>query len=463
MKPSSLKAKSLSGKIFKTFSIFTVVAIVAFSLVVSTIFYFTYEQEAERNLSILAHDAAVSLNNKASFERVHLINEQVTGQVRYSLIDSDGTVIFDSYQGEGELENHASRPEIQEALLKGQSTILRYSQTLQTDTVYAAVRLDDGTVIRLAETRHSLLNFLGGITIPLTISLIIAVSAVFFLSRVLTRRIMKPIDALNFEKPLDNEIYEEMNPLLKRIDEQQAMLKSQNEELAQAENMRREFSSNVSHEMKTPLQVISGYAELLKNDMVKPEDRQHFAGLIYDEAQAMRSLINDVLTLSQLDESALGDDRKIIDLYPLALNVAGRLQSFADNNEISVKVEGCSAQVVGNGMLLEEMLYNLIENGIRYNSPGGSVLMAITQQNESTVVVVEDTGLGIPDDMKDKIFERFFRIDKSRSKETGGTGLGLAIVKHAVLYHGGSIEMQSELGKGTSFLVRFPVVLKDRD
>ena len=177
---------------------------------------------------------------------------------------------------------------------------MRYSETLGTDTVYAAVKLDDGSIVRLSETRHSLLSFLSEMLMPVLIALIVAVALVFLLSKILTSRIMKPIDALDFANPLDNEIYEEMDPLLIRIDEQQRQLKQQNSELAEAENMRRDFSSNVSHEMKTPLQVISGYAELMKNDMVQPSDRQKFAALIYDEAQTMRSLINDVLTLSKL-------------------------------------------------------------------------------------------------------------------------------------------------------------------
>lgn len=455
MSPTHFKIKSLSGTIFRSALVFTIVIVIAFAVIISTLFYYTYERDAERSLIAQAQDAAEDLNATSSSENVPILSEQFAGQLRYTLIGADGTVLYDS-ASESSLENHADRPEVQGAEENGQATTSRYSKTLQTDTVYAAIKLDDGSIIRLAETRHSLLAFLGNLLWPLVLSLVVIAALVFFLSRILTKRIMKPIDALNFKDPLQNEIYEEMDPLLERIDEQQALLKEQNEELALAENMRRDFSSNVSHEMKTPLQVISGYAELMKNDMVKPEDRLKFAGLIYDEAQAMRSLIDDVLTLSRLDESAVSDGGKRIDLYTLSSRVAQRLESFAEANDIKIRVQGSSAYIKGSETLAEEMIYNLVENGIRYNKPGGEVIVRVENEGSDTVVRVSDTGPGVAEDVKDKIFERFFRVEKSRSKETGGTGLGLAIVKHAVSFHGGTIVVESKLGEGTTFIIRFP-------
>lgn len=462
MSPSHFKVKSLSGNIFSSVLVFALALIMVFGVVMTSIYYYSYEHDAEAKLSALASDAAKSLNETSSEANIPVLREQFAGMVRYTLIANDGTVLFDSVADEGSLGDHHERPEVLEADATGASTVVRYSETLKTDTVYAAVKLSDGSIIRLAETRESLAAFLGSMIAPLAAALVLVSVAVFFLSKTLTRRIMKPIDALNFADPLENEIYEEMDPLLERIDEQQKLLKQQNEELALAENMRRDFSSNVSHEMKTPLQVISGYAELMKNDMVQPSDRQKFAALIYEEAQAMRSLINDVLTLSRLDESSyVAEPATVIDLHDMAGRVANRLASFAAERGVQVNVTGGSARISGSETLAEEMLYNLIENGIRYNHEGGSVTMDVAVEGVcadalQAIVRVTDTGMGIPANMRDKIFERFFRVDKSRSKETGGTGLGLAIVKHAVMYHKGTIEVESEEGKGTTFIVKIP-------
>ena len=459
MSPTHLRVKSLSGKIFSGVLAFTLGVILVLGVVMTTIYYMSYEHDAEAELAASAQDAAAYLNASPTTANIPALEEQFAGLIRYTLIAADGQVLYDSAADPAAMENHAGRPEVREAGENGQAATMRFSDTLGTDTVYAAVKLDDGSIIRLSES-----------LVPVLVAVIVAAVLVFVLSKTLTWRIMKPIDALNFADPLENEIYEEMDPLLIRIDEQQRLLKQQNRELAQAENLRRDFSSNVSHEMKTPLQVISGYAELMKNDMVQPADRQKFAALIYEEAQAMRSLINDVLTLSRLDESAFGDDAVLIDLHAVAERVAGRLGSFAADQQVQVRVEGSAARIAGSETLAEEMLYNLIENGIRYNHEGGSVVMRVEAEPPArpggglpgedavgqVVVRVSDTGPGIPEELREKVFERFFRVDKSRSKETGGTGLGLAIVKHAVLYHHGSIEVKSAEGAGTTFVLRFP-------
>lgn len=477
MSPTHLKVRSLAGKIFSSVLVFTLAIIMVVAVVITSIYYVAYEREAENELKASAQDAATFLNESPVGGHTEMLMEQFSGMRRYTLIGEDGEVLYDSAADATTMENHAGRPEIQEADNAGEAVTVRRSETLGTDTVYAAVKLDDGCIVRLSETRHSLLSFLGNMLGPVLIALVVAALLVFVLSRVLTKRIMKPIDALNFTDPLENEIYEEMDPLLIRIDEQQQRLLLQNQELAQAENMRRDFSSNVSHEMKTPLQVISGYAELMKNDMVNPDDRQKFAALIYEEAQAMRSLINDVLTLSRLDETAFGDEMAArIDLLALAQRVQGRLSSFAADKNIKVRVEGEAAFIAGSETLAEEMLYNIIENGIRYNHEGGAVTLRVSLEgvhageaaesavsgsevaaaHPQAVVRVSDTGPGIPEELHDKIFERFFRMEKSRSKETGGTGLGLAIVKHAVLYHHGTIEIESAPNQGTTFILTFP-------
>lgn len=471
-----LKVKSLAGRIFISVLAFVLATIVAVALVLTAVFYLFSASEGEENLMRQARDAAAMLEDAPNDQaEVDELGVQFDGEVRYTLINADGDVLFDSDADEGAMENHANRPEFIEALEKGEALSVRYSDTLQTDTVYAAVALGDGDVIRLSESRASLVAFMSSMVAPAIVITLIAAALAFAVSRLLTKHIMKPIDALDFANPLENEIYEEMDPLLFRIDEQQRQLKQQNIELAQAESMRRDFSSNVSHEMKTPLQVISGYAELMKNDMVDPADRRKFAGLIYEEAQAMRSLINDVLTLSRLDETTLAEtDAEPVDVSALARRVSLRLESFAADNAVKVRVSGGPAYIRGNETMVEEMLYNLLENGIRYNREGGEVSMAVSlepaaggpfgegdraEAEDATVVIrVKDTGPGIPEEYRDKIFERFFRVDKSRSKETGGTGLGLAIVKHTVLYHHGTIDVDSAVGKGTTFIVRFASV-----
>jgi len=482
-KPKAGKPKapiSLSRKIFDTVLAFTIGVVLVFSIMTTTIFYFTYEWEAENELAQQAQDVAAYLNATPSSDAVDALQDQFAGRIRFTLIAQDGTVIYDSFVPQGGLENHADRPEVKEANEDGQATMIRYSDTIKTDMVYAAVKLDDGNIIRLSEARNSLYAFLTNMLLPLIATVVVIAVLVFLLSRVLTKRIMKPIDALNFQDPLENKIYAEMDPFLERIDEQQKMLRQQNDELALAETLRRDFSSNVSHEMKTPLQVISGYAELMQNNMVDTADSQKFAGLIYEEAQAMRSLIDDVLILSRLDESAIRDSGQPVDLYMIALRTLDRLAGFAEANDVILTLTGEHAFLIGSETVAEQMVYNLLENGIRYNHPGGSVRISIETQgqgqpaeptgegleqgdtaaeadwNQGTVIVkVADTGVGIPEDMQDQVFERFFRVDKSRSKETGGTGLGLAIVKHSVLYHGGTIELESKPGEGTTFTLTF--------
>ncbi len=477
MSAASEGAKSLSGRIFTSVLAFTLGIVLVFAVCLISIFYFSYEHDAERNLADAVERAAATLDEQPSSDVTTVLSQQFNGITRYTLISSAGLVLYDSEADASLMDNHATRPEVQQAAVDGESVCMRYSDTIGTDTVYAAKRLADGRIIRLSETRHSLLAFLGEMFTPVLVALIIAAGLVFLLSRVLTRRIMKPINALDMAEPLENEIYQEMIPLLVRIDEQQAQLKKQNKELAEAETMRRDFSSNVSHEMKTPLQVISGYAELMKNDLVLPGDRLKFAGLIYDEAQAMRGLINDVLTLSKLDESAFAREQVPIDVHAVASRMASRLTKFAADQGVSLRVTGDSACIRGSEALAEEMLYNLIENGVRYNHEGGSVSVDISlvpatdvdresfsnaglddsaSVEQAAIVWVSDTGPGIAKDMQEKIFERFFRIDKSRSKETGGTGLGLAIVKHAVQYHHGVIAVESELGSGTTFVLTLP-------
>ena len=323
--------------------------------------------------------------------------------------------------------------------------------------------------------------FLGSLMAPVAVALLAAALLALLLSRLITRRIMRPLDAMDLAEPLHNEHYAEMAPLLERIDSQQRTLRAQNRELARAESLRRDFSANVSHEMKTPLQVIAGYAELMENGLVPPEDVARFAGVIHSESQAMRALIDDVLTLSRLDEVGAGaEDAVPVELRGTAERAIGRLQALARHVGVEVTLAGEACWTRGSETLLEQMVYNLVETVIRYNEPGGSVTVTVGREfapiapgsdDDATaplpaaatlaaqaVIRVRDTGPGIPPEKREKVFERFYRLEKSRSKETGGTGLGLAIVKHAALQHGGSVEVRDASGHGAEFVVRLPLV-----
>lgn len=483
MAPSK-RFPSLSGRIFRSMLVFALVGITLFSLVITGLFYVSLERDASVKLLDEAHRAATYLDAEPARDRPAVLAEQFDGTVRFTLIAADGSVLFDSVAGDGapDLENHGDRPEVREALESGEGATSRYSTTLEDDTLYAAAPLSDGSVVRLAETRESLISFfLADLMVPVAAALLVAVVLVLVLSRLLARHLMRPLDNLDVSAPLDNAAYAEMQPLLERIDEQQRTLRAQNKELARAETMRRDFSANVSHEMKTPLQVISGYAELMENGLVPPEDVPRFASLIHQESQTMRALINDVLILSRLDEVPPDEAGAApIEVLSIAERAAGRLAKLAEERAVTVEVRGEAATMEGNESLMEQMVYNLVENAIRYNEEGGHVLVevgvegegaefeafssvegsaapiGVAQPGTAVVVRVSDDGPGIPEAKREKIFERFYRLEKSRSKETGGTGLGLAIVKHGVQRHHGTIEVGGTEGEGTQFTLRFP-------
>lgn len=481
IRPRRLVAPSLSGTVFRGLLLFVLGVMVVFSLVLTGIYYLSSERAAEAQLAAQARDAAACLEAEDPADRPALLDEQFDGAIRYTLIDADGWVLYESAASAAAAGNHADRPEVRGAVEAGESAVARRSLTVGVDTVYAAVRLEDGAVIRLAESRESLAAFLSGLVAPVAVALLVAALLSLMLSRLITRRIMRPLDALDLATPLQNEHYAEMAPLLERIDSQQRTLRAQNRELARAESLRRDFSANVSHEMKTPLQVIAGYAELMENGLVPPEDVARFAGIIHDESQSMRALIDDVLTLSRLDEmGAPADEAAPAELRGIADRAVRRLRAVAAGADVAVSVEGEACWTRGSETLLEQMVYNLVQNGIRYNEPGGSVVVTVGREfapagpsalddgaadaspaaatlAARAVIRVRDTGPGIPPEKREKVFERFYRLEKSRSKETGGTGLGLAIVKHAALQHGGSVEVRDADGGGAEFVVRLPL------
>ena len=482
---------------------------------------------------------------------------------RLTWIAADGSVLYDTRTDAESLENHASRAEVSQALTTGTGESTRYSSTLMEKTMYYAQRLDDGTVLRISISRATVGMIAVGMIQPLLIVLIVALILSGLLARRLSRRIVDPLNSLDLEHPLDNDAYEELSPLLKRIHRQHVEIQTQLRELRektdeftqitgsmreglvlldergyvlsinaaakeifgaddgsagqdfltidrssamsgavqaamrdghaeirseragrnyrfdltriesggrsigtvilafdmteqeQAERMRREFTANVSHELKTPLQGIIGSAELIENGLVKPEDMPRFVGHIHSEASRLMALISDIIRLSQLDEGA-EMPRESVDLYDEAVEAEENLRTAAEEKGVKLSLTGEGAEISGVRRLVYEIIYNLCDNAIKYNRPGGSVEVRVTQSESEAAVTVADTGIGIAPEDQARVFERFYRADKSRSKESGGTGLGLSIVKHAVQYHHGSIDLKSNPGEGTTIKVTFP-------
>ncbi|MGN0261587.1 MAG: ATP-binding protein [Eggerthellaceae bacterium] len=446
-------------------SVFSVVSLLVVTALLSFLFFSVSERVTEDKLLTEAKTAASQLEGKSVDEKISCLASELSGVSRYTLVAEDGKVLFDSVTDASGMDNHGNRPEIVMARQSGDAVSVRHSKTFDTDTLYAAVQLDDGSVIRLAQDHYSRFAFFSMTFGPLAFLLVLALAAVLLLSRRLAHSIIKPIDDLDVAHPLDNRVYAEMEPLLDRISQQQERLLEQNRELAHVESMRRDFSSNVSHDMKTPVHAISGYAEILKSGNASPEDVQRFAGVIYDEAQMLRKLIDDVLTLSRLDEVSFDiQDQRIIDMKYVANRVCERLSILAEEKDVSLSCVPANDPVFvcGNEQMLEEMTCNLVENAIKYNKRGGMVRVKVWGEGKSCKLRVSDTGVGIPEDLQEKIFQRFYRPDKSRSKETGGTGLGLAIVKHVALRHNGSVEVESDESLGSAFTVTLPL-LDDSD
>ena len=483
---------------------------------------------------------------------------------RITWIAGNGDVLYDSVSDSGTMENHLQREEIRQALSDGLGESSRYSSTLMKQYLYCAQRLSDGTVLRLSVSHNTILVLLFGMLQPILIVIAVALVLSFLLASRLSKRIVEPMNKLNLDEPLENEGYDELSPLLRRIYSQQQHLKAQQEKLTQKQNeldaivshleegmilldrncrvitanraalslldvkntnpagrsllslnrnlelqgsvkqalsgenvikkttihgriiqihaaavgreqelsgvavvlfditqaeqleqRRREFTANVSHELKTPLQSISGYSELIQCGLAKPEDVQPFAQRIYAEAQRLIRLVEDIINLSHLDEGSsyvLGR----MDLLETAREVVGDLQSVAAEKQVKLTLTGESEFIQGVPELVRGIVYNLCDNAIKYNHPEGSVHVTVAREEKSVLLTVADTGIGIPEEERDRIFERFYRVDKSRSKEVGGTGLGLSIVKHAALVLGAEIQVESQLGVGTTISVRFP-------
>ena len=548
----------MTSKILKSI-LSVVIAVLLASLVIITgvlYRYFGTMQESQ-----LRDELSLAANATEQLGEGYLENLD-SSRYRLTWIDADGTVIFDSHADVSSMENHASREEIKEAFLVGTGGSVRRSTTLTEQTIYEATRLNDGSVLRISVSRATAFVLVLGMIQPIAIVLVIAIVLSAWLAHRMAKHVVEPLNKLNLEKPMENEAYEELSPLLHRIHVQQLEIQSQMQTLkhkqnefeqitenmkealvlldglgrilsinsaakklfcvsascigedfltidrkqnmrlalegartqghadfrdnkngreyqfdlsridsdgnnrgmvilafditeqVDAEKHRQEFTANVSHELKTPLQSIIGSAELMENGIVKEEDVPRFVGHIRKEASRLVCLIDDIIRLSQLDERAEMPSEEV-SLKTISEEVCETLADAAKLKDVSLEVVGDEGIMRGIRRLLYEVIYNLCDNSIKYNNRGGSVKISISQKQGQVSLIVQDTGIGISPEHHDKVFERFYRVDKSHSKQSGGTGLGLSIVKHAVQYHHGKIAVESEINKGTTISVLF--------
>ncbi len=549
----------MTSKIFRSIFITTLVVLAATLVIITGCLYdyFTGIQINQLKDELSIASVATEQSGATYLESLEYENFRLTW------VAADGTVLFDSQADKATMDNHLDREEITEALETGKGSSSRHSATLTEETLYEAVLLSDGTVLRISVNRASGLTLLLGMLYPLIIVIIIAVVISAVLAHKMSKKIIEPLNRLDLDNPTENDAYEEIAPLLSRIHRQNKKIERKAAELnrrkeefdlitenmreglvlldknksiltinsaairifgaatncvgndfltverrqditaaiektfsdghceiranrgerefqfdisrietngetvgavilafditeqAGAERLRREFAANVSHELKTPLQTITGSAELIENGLVKPEDMPRFVGHIREEATRLVTLVEDIIRLSQLDEQT-ELPKENVSLYEIANEACGVLRDSADKKNITLSVAGDSGNVYGVKHLLFEVIYNLCDNSIKYTPDGGKVKVDISETEKEVTLTVSDNGIGIPPEHHSRIFERFYRVDKSHSKKSGGTGLGLSIVKHSVQYHGGKIAVQSEENKGTAVTVVLP-------
>ena len=457
------ETRSLSSIIFIALTMFAVGVAVVATLAAAFVFHATLVDDAKHELTDQCATIAASLNSDDTTDTDQDIVRMLTPQkMRATLVAPDGTVVYDTKFEASSLPNHADRQEIQEALSSGTGETERPSDTAGNVSLYYAQRLGSGDVLRLSEDRESVTAiFTHDIGLLVSIVALVVLGA-WAASRMLSKRLVKPILDIDTTAAKAEAPYRELEPLVDRLNDQQAELIAQMDKLRDADAYRLEFTANVTHELKTPIASIQGAAELIRDGIARPEDIPEFAGRIYSSARRLSSLVSDILTLSKMDESERAGDSQLLgpktecDLYQIAGDITDRLQDKAKRAGVRLTLEGQKCMVVGNAGLLDEMVSNLCDNAIRYNRVNGKVYVWVYQIAGRPTVSVSDTGIGIPEEAQPKVFERFYRVDKSRSRSNGGTGLGLAIVKHAAAFHNAKIDLKSKLGEGTTITVTFP-------
>jgi len=432
------RMKKIINRRFTGIAIFSVI-ITTFAMMV--IFYSHLKKQVFSDLSITAEIL--------SYDTTDAIYRKFPEDIRVTLIDTDGMVSYDSAADIKELGNHLDRPEVIKVFRTGSGQEARISGTLSENVFYYAMRLENGQVLRVCRKADSIiLLFISAIPIVLVMTAVL-VAVCMFASHYLAAAILAPVCAMaeNMDYTGESGIYEELVPFIKKI-------RSQHEEILSAANMRQEFTANVTHELKTPLAAISGYAELMETGVAKDADIRHFSHEIGRSASRLLALINDIIKLSKLDAGNYEDMMEIVDLAVIARDTAEILSVNAAKTDVKIKYKGCASAKIRIGKeFAEELAYNLTDNAIRYNRPGGIVEVDVTLHGKTVSFTVSDTGIGIPEEHQERIFERFYRVDKSRSKELGGTGLGLAIVKHICSLTGGRLSLKSKLHQGTSVTI----------
>lgn len=448
-----MKTKSLTFRIF--FSTVVVGIIVYF---VSVLFFISnmYSYFEKQIFSELETEAAF-LEKYADDDDFDELNKFQSVKNRITLIHSDGTVFFDNTVDSSKMENHAFREEFLKAKEEGSAKVSRYSSTMMNKTLYFAKQLSDGDILRISCDQHTVGILVLGFSQPLLFTLVIALVISGIAASWTSKKIIEPLNKINLENPESSEVYDELKPFTKRI-------AKENFEKSQREELRKQFSANVSHELKTPLTSISGFAEILKNGGTDEKTTKDFAETIYEESQRMISLVNDIIKLSKLDEKSIGMEKEPMSLLKTAEEAAKVLAAAAKTKNVEIKVHGDEGKIMGVRPVIYEMVFNLIDNAIKYNKENGKVDVLVKDEKiedekngsrAKTLISVSDTGIGIPENEQERIFERFYRVDKSRSKSLGGTGLGLSIVKHAAKYHNAKITLDSKPGIGSKFTVEF--------
>lgn len=430
--------------------VIAILAILTTMIGITVVYYGLFKKQIRHDLSV----SAKLLKDTKYFESVNIDTDDIDlstdiNELRVTWVAADGTVLYDNDAGAENLGNHGDRPEIKEAFETGIGETVRQSDTMKKNTFYYATLLDNGTVLRVATDAESMWA-VSTTTAPLILIIILVIIAICIaLSHMLTKQLISPIEEMaeNIEDVSTGTPYKELKPFVDTIRKQHA-------DILSAAKARQDFTANVSHELKTPLTAISGYAELLENGMVGKEQEKHFYQEIRKNSDRLLALISDIIRLSELDRSEKQPKYESIDLYDVAEECMDNLSVSAERRKVNIKLTGEHCNIHGNSDMIRELIENLAQNAIRYNNPGGHVTIMVLNRERPTLLVKDD-GIGIPVSEQDRVFERFYRVDKSRSKATGGTGLGLAIVKHIVELHDAQLSLDSAVGVGTTMKVEF--------